>query len=534
MRKAPSWRRRQALGGVARLPVPKARANLTFVPAAAGGGQSIIGQACRAGNIADANSTHSPARSASHPYRVWSATSLRQCLGFCQADSSCTGVEYRPDDDICDVWSQPIGTTEAAEGFVCLRAVPSQPSHRTSSNLTCLDWVSGNRLWEGGCSSIHHEHLCLTSRAPLPDREDVSGGHDREQSEEGQPCVWCGGAPCLHVSHALCEARTHVFIDGDMKYDNMISLGNFTVASCVESEEGGLISAFESSRDRLAAHSEDGDWQAHVGSMSNLTELDAAGASTASSPGLWKLFHPPFVWMTLGFMVLFLVHGVMLFRWWREGCGRIKEEGGEQRAERSGDGGDGAAAPRNSRSRRTRAVSLSSPQPTEVQRPEVQPQLRPPILPMFQFPFAAVQQPCYQPLLGLGTVPSMPSFPSCDIGVMAHQDRNSRALQSCPSHFEQQAWSQAQAQHQWQLQQMQLQTPPPTPLPSHRMVQPQHQPDPWQYTQVQQSQQQAEFLQQRQPQEDHRTLADHIFDALDVNGDGMLTLAEFRQGLGFA
>lgn len=85
-------------------------------------------------------------------------------------------------------------------------------------SLQCLDWNPE------GCQSVSTKDGCLNS---LDGRRELALGG---RKVHGQPCVWCGGAPCSGTSHYCEPFDTAV---NDPRWSSL----HFEVASCQDSDK---------------------------------------------------------------------------------------------------------------------------------------------------------------------------------------------------------------------------------------------------------------------------------------------------------
>jgi len=76
------------------------------------GGTSRV---CRGATVADNSPEH---------YKVLFASSLDNCQNFCYSTPECKGIEYALKGR-CEVWTRDIQTSQSAQGFTCLRLVPT-------------------------------------------------------------------------------------------------------------------------------------------------------------------------------------------------------------------------------------------------------------------------------------------------------------------------------------------------------------------------------------------------------------------------
>eukprot|EP00425_Heterocapsa_triquetra_P021855 CAMPEP_0195154926 /NCGR_PEP_ID=MMETSP0448-20130528/183902_1 /TAXON_ID=66468 /ORGANISM="Heterocapsa triquestra, Strain CCMP 448" /LENGTH=470 /DNA_ID=CAMNT_0040193707 /DNA_START=74 /DNA_END=1483 /DNA_ORIENTATION=+ len=113
-------------------------------------------------------------------YSIWTAKNLAECMTLC--GPSCTGVEFKEVDKYCEVWFDPISFTNNMSGYQCY-----------NKEMRCLTKQAK------GCYDITSKDTCLSSR---DGRQNTTY---KDIDIYGQPCVWCGGAPCTSNNDNLCE-----------------------------------------------------------------------------------------------------------------------------------------------------------------------------------------------------------------------------------------------------------------------------------------------------------------------------------------
>jgi hypothetical protein len=110
------------------------------------------GRVCRGTSTSDNSDTY---------YMLYKQiASLEDCKTLCTHAAVCTGIEYGSTSKRCEVWTQPVGTTKALDGYTCLR---KKTCHTVApgDGDTCYDAVTwamqdgiyANPEWYDGLST---------------------------------------------------------------------------------------------------------------------------------------------------------------------------------------------------------------------------------------------------------------------------------------------------------------------------------------------------------------------------------------------